>query len=56
MAKVEQEKNDFHLEALPVGSELKYIKTEVDTIHQNNLSLQKQNANLLNEGCKLKAK
>lgn len=56
MAKVEQEKNDSHLEALSIGSQLKDIKIEVETIRQSNLSLQKQNASLLNEGCKLKAK
>jgi chromosome segregation ATPase len=56
IAKVEQEKNDVHLEVLSIGSELKDTKTEVDTIRQSSLSLQKQNADILNEGHKLKAK
>jgi chromosome segregation ATPase len=56
MAKVEQEKNDVHLEVLSMGSELKDTKTELDTIRQSSLSLQKQNADILNEGHQLKAK
>jgi chromosome segregation ATPase len=56
MAKVEQEKNDVHLQVLSIGSELNDTKKEVDTFHQSSLGLQKQNADILNEGYKLEAK
>jgi chromosome segregation ATPase len=55
MAKVEQEKNDVHLEILSIRSELKDTQTEVDIIRRSSLSLQEQNANILNESYKLKA-